>query len=146
VDGGGFLAYPAGPLRWRGRGQRGAARSAARTNDVDADEQRAMMTAARNTTGLGRVSLSGCRLKRLAPEVSGYERRILEHRQGANDPRYHEVRAWVLEGVPHGEIRDRLAGGHVTGGRSAQEANARITAILQAIALEALYAHGDAEG
>jgi len=66
--------------------------------------------------------------------------------QGANDPRYHEVRGWVLQGVSHGEIRDRLVGGHVTGGRTAQEANARITAILQAIALEALYAHGEAGG
>ena len=56
------------------------------------------------------------------------------------------VRRWVLEGVPHGEIRDRLAGGHVTGGRIAQDANGRITAIMQAIALEALYAHGDARG
>ncbi|MGH8930510.1 MAG: hypothetical protein ACRDZO_07715 [Egibacteraceae bacterium] len=56
------------------------------------------------------------------------------------------MRAWVLEGVPYADIKARLAGEHVKRGRASQEANQRITAIMQAIALEALYAHGDAGG
>jgi len=63
--------------------------------------------------------------------------------QGANDPQYEEVRSWILQGIPYGEIRDRLIGKHATKGRAAQDASQRITAILQAIALEALYTRGD---
>lgn len=39
-------------------------------------------------------------------------------------------------------MRDRLIGRHATKGRAAQDTSQRITAIMQAIALEALYAHG----
>ena len=63
--------------------------------------------------------------------------------QDANDPQYAEVRAWVLEGVSYAQIKARLVGEHVKRGRASQDADQRLTAILQAIAMEALYAHGD---
>ena len=62
--------------------------------------------------------------------------------QGANDPQYEVVRSWIIQGVPYAEIRDRLAGRRVTGGQLFQETNARLTAMLQAIAMEAMFSQG----
>ena len=63
------------------------------------------------------------------------------------DPAYEQFRFWLAQQLPLAEIRDRLAGRHVTGGQLYMEVNARITSMLQALALEAMYAQAaDDEG
>jgi len=64
----------------------------------------------------------------------------------AGDPQYTEIVSWLAGNMPQSEIRDRLAGKHVTGGREYQEANHRIQAVLPALALNALYTQADAGG
>ena len=55
-----------------------------------------------------------------------------------------EIVSWLASNMPQSEIRNRLAGKHVTGGREYQEANERIQAVLQALALNAMFRSEDA--
>jgi len=66
---------------------------------------------------------------------------------GANDPLYGEVRALLIQGQTMSEIRDRIAGEPVKGGgRAFQAANARLTAILQSLALESAVQAPESDG
>ena len=82
---------------------------------------------------------SGHRLPAVVAEAGGkgLEGAANGAASGANDPLYAEVRAQLIAGRTMGEIRDLIAGEPVKGGgRAFQAANARLTAILQSLALE----------